>query len=263
MHTASFSEALDSLVDPSSYARVARQPLGRTVRYLVWLILVFALVSAVVTQVQVARWARTDGPAWLRQLPTVTITRGRVSSPVRQPWVQEWVGGQFVTILDTTGRTTAIDARYPQGALLMDHQLILKRGASRTSTYDLSRVAAFTFNEEVGRRWLRQITWWGGPLLWLAMSLYLAVAKPIQITLFSLWALLVNGLLGRGWSYRALWTMGAYALTGSMFLIVLMTLVTPTLPLAVGGLIATGAYVLYLTLAVAQPGPGSTHEDAG
>ena len=260
MHTTFFSEALDSLVYPSSYARVARQPLRRTVRYLAWLIGVFALASAVLTQVQVVRWARSEGPDWLRQWPTVTIAQGHVSSPVRQPWVREWADGQFVTILDTTGTMTAIDARYPQGALLTDHQLLLKRDATRTSTYDLSRVRSFTFNEDVGRRWLRQITWWGGPLLWLATSLYLAVAKPVQILLFSVWALLVNGLLGRGWDYHALWTMGAYALTGSMLLAFLTTLVTPSLPLGVGGLIVMGAYVLYLTLAVTQRGPGASRE---
>lgn len=248
-----WSQALDSLVDPSSYARVARQPFKRTIAYVAWLIAVAALIGAVLTQVQLVRWARTEGPVWLRRLPPFAIAEGRVNSPVKQPWVYEMAGGQSVLVLDTTGKTTAIDERYPQGVLLTERALITKRGPRLTETTDLSRVRSFAFNEEIGRRWLRSLQWFCIPLVWTATTLYLAIAKPLQIVAFSLWSLLLNGMLGRGWSYRALWTMGAYALTGPMLLNLLMTTVTPALPVGVGGLIVTAVYLVYLTLAVAQP----------
>ena len=258
-----WSAALDSLVYPSSYARVTRQPLRRAVGYLAWLIVCSALAGAVLTQLHFARWVREASPAWLQRLPPITITDGRVSSPVQQPWIYADPGGQFVLILDTTGKTTTIDERHPQGVLLTERDLISKRSARRTDTTSLASVRSFTFNADVGRRWLRSLLWFCIPLLWVATVLYLAVAKPLQIFCFSVWLMLLNALLGRGWSYRALWMMGAYALTGPALLNLLMAVVTPTLPLGVGGLIITGAYLVYLTLAAAQPVPGSPPQETG
>ena len=249
-----WSQALDSLVCPSSYAHAAQQPLGRSVGYLAWLIVVYALIIAVGIQIQLVRWVRHDGPAWIHRLPMVVIAAGRVSSPVRQPWTYASPSGRFVMVLDTTGSVTAIDPMYPQGMLLTERQLIVKRGP-RSERYNLSGVSSFTFNETIGQRWLQQLVWWGLPLGWLATSLYLGITKPLHILFFSVWTMLWSLILGRGWRYRALWTMGIYALTGPMLLNLLIAWFAPTLPLVVGGALVTAAYFIYLTVAVAQPNP--------
>lgn len=255
------SDALDSLVVPSSYTQVALQPFQRTLGYLCWLIVWSAVATTTVAQMQFARWLQRDAETWLTRLPEVRIEQGVATSPSPQPWRLEIGESSFAFIVDTTGRTTEVDARYPQGILLTQRQLLVKRGIGRIISYDLARVQSFTFNVAVARRWLHQWLWVGPVVVWMFAALYLVLAKPVQVLCFSLWSVLISGFLGRGWRYQSLMTMGVYALTGPALVNALMTVVTPAMPLAFGSAIISGVYVAYLTLAATQPRPGMD-EDA-
>lgn len=212
------------------YQTVARQPLAKSLRYFTLLILIASvLLSARYALVLSQVLGEAEG--WARQhLPEIRITKGKVQSPVSQPW-RHAVDQLFVVILDTTGQTQEIPSEFAQGILLTQDRMILKRQPSDIRSYDLSKIEAFRLNAEVLGEFRRKGKWFFWPLLWGGFFGYFLVGKFAQVLLFSGISLVTSRVSGRALPYGALLNIGLYAVTLPFLLGAALALFGPPPPL--------------------------------
>lgn len=155
-------------------------------------------------------------------LPEIVIEGGKVAVDAPQPWQRQ--EGNFVMIMDTTGKTTEIDETSTQGFLLTQDRLILKRNPYETRRYDLSRVDSFRLNAAAVRKWGRIGRWLLPPLLSVFLFVYFWIGKFSQVLFFSFISVLTNWITHRDLSYGTLLTIGMYAMTPPLLLLCVVAL---------------------------------------
>ena len=210
-----------SFFSGSFYQEVIHQPLKRSLRYLVVLILIVSLVLSVRYAIAVSRGLKElEAWAW-KNLPEIWIEKGETRSPVPQPWRYDM--DRFVFIVDTTGKIQDVPSEFPQGLLLTRHELILKRQPFDIQRQDLSAIQFFHLDAALISKLRQKGIWFFWPLLLGGFFGYFLIAKYCQIVLFSGISLVTSIVSGRALSYRALLNIGVYAMTlpflsGAVFL---------------------------------------------
>lgn len=193
------------------YREMAERRFSEALRYFSLLILFVTLVLSVRFTFDIVK-GLSQFEAWSQEnLPEITILKGKASVNVPQPWQKEEEG--IMMIIDTTGKTTEIEASYPRGVLLTQNRLFVKKSPYETRGYDLSGVQSFHLNAETIRRWRKIGQWVFPPLFALILFVYFWIGKFLQVFIFSGVSLLTNWIAKRGLSYRTLLTVGLYAMT--------------------------------------------------
>jgi hypothetical protein len=231
--------------DLGTFARVARQPLRRTLVYLFLLVLVATVASTISVTLGLRDLVRRLDPH-LDKLPNVTIRGGVASADVDQPWVRNLGTDDkhhdIVLIIDTTHE---IPDRRELGAnevglALHRNTLTVGTPESPPRVFPLDQVPDTTLGPDVARRfidhWMRRIPYY----LALALFAWYAFAKGTQATILVLFALI--GVGGRRLGFGALFAVGVYALTPA----VLFASIVPLLPFQV-----PMTFLLYAGLAIA------------
>jgi len=215
-----FNTLYQSVTSVRFYQDVAKQPIQEGLKYFSFLILLVTLVLSVRLSLDVFQML-SHFELWARErLPDISIENGKVYADVEQPWQEE--EGDFVVIIDTTGKTRAIDQIYPQGILLMQDRLLFKRNFYETRLFDLSQVERFEFTPETVRSWRRIGQWVLPPLLVVFLFVSFWIGKFSQIILFSGVSFLTCWAARRQLPYVSLVTIGLYAITPPLLLMALV-----------------------------------------
>lgn len=234
------------------YRQVAGARVARLLGYLTVLVTVVVAVQTVWVHVAVVRGLTEFGP-WLKErLPEIHVTNGQASSPAAQPYV--WEGERFAFVLDTTGATTALEAKYAQGLLLTKTELLYREGPGRERRYSLAEVRSFALTAETMDRWIKLLQSW----LWVVVAVVLWgwrwLTTILQVALWSLVGLLVNAISRRGLRYTALFNIGILALTAPLLFDTLAMIAGVAFPGL--GLISLAIYAGYLIRGIlVQPPP--------
>ncbi len=141
------------------YRDVARNWLGAGIVYLPLISFLSVVPALVAMQLGIAAFAREEAGPILAQIPTTLVHNGRVSAAVRMPYVIRGSSGRPVAILDTTGQVTTLDTTGAQ-ILVTSTQLIMRKSASETRTFELARVQHFELDRSKAARWLRLVVNW-------------------------------------------------------------------------------------------------------
>jgi hypothetical protein len=180
-------------------------------------LLYLLLLAGIVTAFVVIRIAiglsgmAAQAPAFLAQLPTITVDHGRVSidrpSPVT---LRDPKTGKAVAIIDTSGGITSLD-QSDATILVTADRLIYRKSAAETRTFDLSRVEHFVLDRALATRWTRLFATWTPALVLPFVLVGLYAVRMIQ----QLLAALVVWLVGRGavGDFAAAMRLGALVIT--------------------------------------------------
>jgi len=216
------TQFLQSITSPRFYQEIGSRRVSDGVRYFSFLILlVTALLSVRFTSDIFKGLASFE--TWSKEhLPEIVIEKGKVFVDVPQPWQRE--EGGFVIVIDTTGKTHELDEKYPQGVLLSQNRILLKRSPYESRHYDLSKIDSFRLNPTTIQSWRKVSQWVIPPLLSLFLFVYFWVGKFSQIVFFSGVSLLTNWVSKRGLPYGTLLTIGMYAITPPLLLFCVVAL---------------------------------------
>ncbi len=228
-----------SCSDFKFYREILPQSLGKTLRYL----LVLMLLVAVVLGVRFGFFINTmsnKGLSWLEEnIPYIEIVDGEVMVDADQPFIIE--EKDFIGIIDTTGKTAEVPDDFPSGILLTKDKLFIKRDSLRTEEINLAKVQSFQLDDETLKKWRLIIVSAIIPLMLIFMYLYMLFTKFIQaliagliITLFKPQLKLNNTL-----------NICVYALTPVTILSALIFLVTLK-PLPFFFVVYLGMYVAFI-----------------
>lgn len=199
--------------DLSLFSRFARQPLRRTLVYLVLLVALSATATTISLTGRLRDLVRRLEPH-LDALPTIRIRDGEASVDVEQPWVKELgrddAGHKIVLIIDTTGQRSGFETD-EVGLFLQRRQLLVKTGDEERAL-SLRRVPDTTIGPELVKRELARVMRRVPFYLAAALVAYYLFVKSMQALLLVL-AALAGASSRRALGFGALFSVAVYALT--------------------------------------------------
>ena len=204
-----------SFYSRSFYREVAGLWRWRSAAYLTlllvvcWLPLVFG----------VAREMHLEAKGFLRQLPEITLSNGRVTVDVEQPYFIYSLDGEEAVIIDTTGEITSLDERVAE-VLLTDTQLIARRRAYDTRTVDLSHapVEEFRLTSNKATTWYRIFGVAMVPFMWGFLVAGSLVYRVLQALLYALFGLVIARVAKASLRYPSILCLAMVAITPSLIL---------------------------------------------
>lgn len=236
---------LRSSTDFKFYKEIFTQPLGRALRYLLFLVILVTLILGIRYGIGINKFSQ-ETLKWIEEkAPYIEITDGVVVADVEQPYLVEGKG--FVMVIDTTGQTAKIDERYKTGVLLAKDKLIVKHDEIRTQEFDLSKVKSFKLDKTSFGKWRRFFVYVLMPIMIVMQFFYFFVAKIIQVLLAGLFVLIFKP----GIKYSNILNVCIYALTPVTILSLIVTLVSPR-PIPFFWLIYLGMYIAFVIGAIKQ-----------
>lgn len=273
---------------PNFYREIAFLPFTKSLKYLLFLILVIALILSVkfvfdLNTVANLFYKNSQEylPDILSQIPEIKIEAGQVSSPVKQPYI--FKKDDFSFILDTTGKINSLDST-KEGILLTKNKLSVKTakdGGAETeiNEYDLEKMRLhrlilkpgdmqkeelinltwgdkeFSITPDWIKNFTFKITLFLFPVILLFNFLYFFVAKLFQVVFFSLASLVINATNGAKLKYSNLLNIGTYAITVPTLLSVVLLMFTGITNRAVmvfWPLAYIVIYIVFLSVAIMQ-----------
>lgn len=237
-----------SLFSPSFYRDVGQHWRGTGFGYLFLLLAVLWIPVMVKWHGAITRSVAEHSPAFINQIPAITIAHGVVSADCTMPYViKEPSSQEPLVIIDTTGATTSL-ANQRAGMLLTRSKFIVRQGPSETRAYDLSKIDDFKLDHNRVQRWANQLAQYLATGLYPFILLASYVYRMIQTLIYALIGLLFAKLLHATVDYNALVRLSAFALTPVLLLCTVQEILT--LPLTGWWLICLVVAMVYLFLAV-------------
>ncbi len=174
-----------------SYADIRDQPVTRSVKYLVKLMMLLALALVV----GLIPWAIAGANEFIRRFdqdrPDFRLRDGQITTSVQQPYT--WGDNNLRFVLDTTGKVTQPDPTARYGFLFLTDRFVF--WAKSTNTADAAihsqeRPLIWFPDGTVDGSYLRQLVrsclWTGTPVIWLLAVLGGTLTCLLQAYLFSL-----------------------------------------------------------------------------
>jgi len=198
------------------YREVGLHWKGVNFLYLFLLLAVCLTPTTIKMYIGFTNFVDNEAPAFIEQVPEITINDGKVSINEPQPYyIKDPDNGDILAIIDTTGQITSLkdsDAL----CLLTSDKLITRKSKFENRTYDLSNVKTFAVDSE-------RITGW----LHIARKFLVVVVYPLALLssyVFRIVQALIYaafGLLFASWckvtlSYPTLLRLAVVAMTPSL-----------------------------------------------
>lgn len=259
---------------PAFYPKICRQPVKRTVGFLLVFILVISFVIsfratfAVKPGFKLAQsWADDNLKKISKELPVIEIKAGQLVQP-KSTYVLE-VGKDFIFAVEPDrNKEEDLLSKHNNVFLITGKQLVFKQTGSDSRSEerrrDLSKetnLRLFPIESGVGldlekskmsitpqtvAKWLKVISMLIFPGLFLILFCFYCFTKPLQVLFFSLFGLIANGILKSPAPYKQIFNISAYAVVPPTSLAVVLGLFLLNLP----GFwfLFTAIYILYIFL---------------
>ncbi len=198
-----------------------------------------------------------QAPAFIEQVPEITITDGQVSIKEPQPYfIRVTDNNDVIAVIDTTG---SIESLEDANAffLLTDNSMIIRKSDIETQTIDLSQIESFTMDSARITRWLNIIKKFLVVIMYPVVLLSSYVYRIIQALIFAAVGLLFASLCKVSLSYGALLRLAVIAMTPCMIVKTVFGLAGVHLPCGVGlvYLLIALAYLYFGVYACSQTPP--------
>lgn len=132
------------------YRDVVARWKGFCLVYLVAVLALGTIPGVLRMQVDLGSWLRAQAPAYIRQLPRITITKGILSVDATQPYrILNEKTGEPVVILDSTGEITSLEGSKAL-VLVTKSAVLFRKGEKETRSYNLSEFDAETITINQG-----------------------------------------------------------------------------------------------------------------
>ncbi len=206
-----FSFFWQSISNFNFYKKVINFKAAIVFKYLLILLFIASILISLGVSRKVHEFVNETGDWAIMNLPVIAITDGVVSVDTKMPF--EIKKENFEIIIDTTGQTSSIDESAKQGILLTKHKLIYKQSQTQTNTYELSKIKELTLDINTINRWKKNAFRVSFPLIFVASFIYYAIAKTLQILLFSLLPFIISGAKNLELKYSQIFKISAFSLT--------------------------------------------------
>lgn len=241
------------------YRDVAHEWLGAGLCYLLLVTFLCMVPPLIKMQVGIAVFAREEAGPILEQIPPIAIRDGHVSAAVPMPFVIRDAKGGALAVLDTTGQVSSLDSTEAR-VLVTAKQVMIRKSAAETRTFELSRVGHFEMDRARATRWLRLFVTWCTLVLSPFAFAGLFLFRLMQVVVFAAIGALLARPLGVRLGFAPLMRLAAVAFTPVFVIDTLRRAAHLHVPL--WGLLTLVIALVYLILALQanrEPAPVPAH----
>ena len=240
-----FEEIWRSISDFKFYKDVKSFSVGKSIKYILLFILLISLILTIRYSYGFGAGLNIAAEWMKKNLPVIEIQNGIASVDVEQPYKVSQ--DDMVVIIDTTGKTSSLDG-YKRGVLLMKDKVLYKESDVKTEIYNLADVKNLKIDQNFMNTVKNNAVWIVFPFMFAGIYIYLAVARFLQIFLFSLVTIFAAAVTKTQLTYTQIFNIGAYAVTTSMILGGIAALFMRAIPGV--GWVYCGVYIVYLITGV-------------
>jgi hypothetical protein len=194
------------------YRDVAHEWLGAGLCYLLLVTFLCMVPPLIKMQVGIAGFAREEAGPILEQIPPISIRHGHVLAAVPMPFVIRDARGGALAVLDTTGQVSSLDSTEAR-VLVTAKQIMIRKSAAETRTFELSRVGHFEMDQARARRWLRLFVTWCALVLSPFVFAGLFLFRLMQVVVFAAIGAVLARPLGVRLGFAPLMRLAAVAFT--------------------------------------------------
>ncbi len=224
------------------YQDVAQRWHGTAFGYLLLLVAIWWIPGAVMLYLQGVEFATTYAPKVIEQVPTITVTRGRVSLDASMPYViTDPDTGKRLAVIDTTGQITTLEAAQSK-ALLTGTDLILQEGQTEARVYRLANIEHLVVDRARLYDWLEVFRTWFVPVASVFAILFIYGYRVVQVLIYAAIGMLFARRLRLTLGYAALLRLSVVAITPAALLDVLFSAAGVSVP----GAVSLGLAMAYL-----------------
>lgn len=205
-----------SLLDANFASRIKAEEVGKSVKYL--LILMLIIGSGIMIKAEIGIYAAAkEGVETLKtKFPGFELKDGHLKCQGAMPFILNTKPGDdekdAVFIIDTSGKTTAeILDRYKSGLFFSESKVVYKKDAFETKTYNLSDIKVNFTKADL----INGINNWTIPALvfiFLISLFFIFVAKLLGVFLLSILGVIMNKLLKAELDYQTIFKICVYAI---------------------------------------------------
>ena len=143
-----------SFYSKSFYQYVARNWKGLRLSYLLFILCLFWIPEISRIHSEVSEFLSAEAPKYVKQVPLITISQGKVSIKEQTPYIIKMPGKNTpFAIIDTSGQTTSLD-KSSALVLLTKSQLIIKNSSSESRTFDLKEIDHLIIDQKALYEWI-------------------------------------------------------------------------------------------------------------
>lgn len=152
-----FHIPLMSFFSRELYRDVAFNWKGTGLLYLLFLLTLCWIPPMVVFQTALSEFVDEQAPAVINQLPAITISGGKASVEVEEPYVMRLSPtGEVFVIIDTSGGTTSLDDTGAK-VLLTETKLIIAESETKTQVHDIGQMDDIVIDKKKVTGWMEVV----------------------------------------------------------------------------------------------------------
>ena len=200
----------------SLYADVGRRWKGIGLGYMMLLLLIAWLPLAIEAHVKFGAFVRDDLPAGLKSVPAVTIRAGRMSTPVKQPYIIRDDRGKALVVLDTTGQVT--DPEQVEAQLLVTQTQFIQDNHGSKQIRELRDFPDMVIDATKLQDWAGTLATWMGPLVLVSTWAFTVCTRLVGMLIFAAIGMGLASAMHVRLDFAALLRLTATAMTGVILL---------------------------------------------
>ena len=243
-----------SFFSKSLYRDVGKHWRGTGLLYLLVVLALVWIPTMIKGHLGMSKWVDGDSKEITKQIPAITISKGRVSTDVTTPYfIKDPKTGSDIAVIDTTGEYETLENTDAK-LLLTKSKLIVSKNATETQTYDLSGVQSFYVDRARVEGWLAMLGRWFVPVLYPLALIFSFIFRAIQILIYALVGLLFARILHANLSFKTLMRLAAIAITPVLILNLILEFVPRHIPRwSLIGIVIALAYLFFAVKVNAEP----------
>jgi hypothetical protein len=199
------------------YRHVAYGWKGLGFGYLLFILCLLWIPGIAQIQSDVAEHLSQEGPKYVKQVPEITISGGKVSIKEPVPYFINVPEKEIpFAIIDTSGQITSLD-KTAAVILLTDSQLIVKDGSSKSRAVSLEGIDLI-IDRTLLQEWIDGFVRFFPFVLFPFVLLFSLIYHIVQVLPAAWFGFLIARRFGTGLSYRTLMRLSAVAFTPAILL---------------------------------------------
>lgn len=202
-----------SFYSSSLYRDVCRNWKGWGLAYLFFLLALYWIPETVKMQLGFSKFLDAEAPKFVRQIPTITISKGEVSIDKPVPYLIKYPGKEYpFAIIDTSGRYKSLDSTEAL-VLLTKTELIIRQEDSGARSIDLSPVNSFVADRQRVNGWLDTMRKWFAVMIYPFALFFSFLYYVAQVLACAMLGTLYAKRFGLDLSYETLARLSAVSFT--------------------------------------------------
>lgn len=232
---------------PDIYRDVVRFWRGFCLLYLLSLVTLCTIPGMVKLHNQLGAFVANDAPAYVRQMPTLTIAKGVLTLPERRPYIiTDPATNEIAMVIDTSGQYQTLEQAKAR-ILLTERQLHIQTGTEPVAV-NLSQVEDMTLDQAKMYETLEVLAEWAAITFFPAAVFLAYLYRVVQMIFFACLTLAYARIVGLALGISASARLSAVAMTPMVVLFTLTGFFDVPIPLP--WLIGTALTVSYIFIGI-------------